>query len=129
MKPTDKKSITINPAFKNLIPPLAQDEFEQLEKNILAEKKIRDPLVLWNDTLIDGHNRYELATKHGIDFKTESMDFQNEEAAKVWIINNQLGRRNLLPYVRTELASLAAPCLRRRVRKICPQVVEIKNRV
>jgi hypothetical protein len=41
MKPTDKKSITINPTFKKLIPPLTQDEFEQLEKNILAEKKIR----------------------------------------------------------------------------------------
>ena len=109
--------IIINPTFKKLIPPLTQDEFQQLEKNILAEKKIRDPLVLWNGTLIDGHNRYELETKLGIDFKTESMDFTDEEAAKVWIINNQLGRRNLLPYVRTELASLAAPMLAKKGKK------------
>ena len=110
-------AIIINPIFKKLIPPLTQDEFEQLEKNILAEKKIRDPLVLWDGTLIDGHNRYELATKHGIDIKTESMDFPDEEAAKVWIINNQLGRRNLPPYVRTELASLAAPMLAKKGKK------------
>ncbi|MCL2215550.1 MAG: hypothetical protein FWB91_00890 [Defluviitaleaceae bacterium] len=117
MNTADGKTITINPIFKKLIPPLTQGEFQQLEQNILTEKKIRDPLVLWNDTLIDGHNRYDLAKKHGVDFKTESMDFPNEEAVSVWIINNQLGRRNLLPYVRAELASLKEPMIAEKAKK------------
>ena len=98
--------ISINPIFKKLIPPLSKDEFEQLEQNILAEGKIRDALVLWNGVLIDGHNRYNIAKKHGLEYKTENMTFENEQEARFWIIDNQLGRRNLPPFVRIELAKM-----------------------
>ena len=109
--------IKINTTFKKLIPPLSKEEFEQLEQNILAERKIRDPLVLWNGTLVDGHNRYQLAQKHSLDYKTENIDFPDEETAIVWIINNQLGRRNLPPYVRAELASMKEPIIKAEAEK------------
>lgn len=95
--------ITIDPEFKALIPPLAADELRQLEENILRDG-CRDPLVVWNGILIDGHNRHEICTRHGLPFETTVMDFADREEAKVWMINNQLGRRNLPPYVRVELA-------------------------
>lgn len=49
--------------------------------------------------LVDGHNRYEICQKHGIEFKTTEFqyDFDNEEAVADWIDANQLGRRNLTP--------------------------------
>jgi len=81
-----------------LIPPLGQEELAQLEANVLAEG-IREPLVVWKEqqVLVDGHNRYALAQKHGLDFRVQLKEFEGREAAKSWMINNQLGRRNLTP--------------------------------
>lgn len=102
--------MTINPKFKELIPPLSQDEYKQLEENILADG-IRDPLVVWGDVLVDGHNRYEIAQKHNLTYQAVQHDFIDENDAVLWIIRNQLGRRNILPYVRTELALKLKPVI------------------
>lgn len=93
----------IDDEFKNLIPQLTNEEFKQLEENILKEG-CREPLIIWNNTIIDGHNRYEICSKHNVDFKTISKDFSNKEEAKMWIIKNQFGRRNLSVYDRSVLA-------------------------
>jgi N6-adenosine-specific RNA methylase IME4 len=95
--------IKIDPEFQALIPPLAAEERQQLEANILADG-CRDPLVVWNGVLIDGHNRYEICTKHSIDFETVEKEFADRSEAVEWIIRNQFGRRNLTAYVRTQLA-------------------------
>jgi len=54
------KQLTINPELKALIPPLTEEEFKQLQANVLADG-IREPIITWNGTIVDGHNRYELA--------------------------------------------------------------------
>lgn len=99
MKTTE---IRINPKFRDLIPPLAPDEYDQLEKNLLTDG-IRDPLVVWGDVLVDGHNRFEIARKHGLNYQTKAIDFTDENEAVRWIILNQFGRRNLtgIDYVAT----------------------------
>ena len=86
----------IDEQFRTLIPPLTDDEFSRLEESILKDG-IRDKLVVWNDTLIDGHNRYRIATEHGLTYETVQKDFESREHALNWIISNQLGRRNLNP--------------------------------
>jgi ParB-like nuclease domain len=95
-----KGQITIKEEFKNLIPPLAEEEFLQLEANILSEG-CREPVIVWQNEkeyiLIDGHNRYTICQKHGLSFRYEIKQFALEEDAKLWMINNQLGRRNLTP--------------------------------
>ena len=136
--------IQINKTFEALIPPLSEDEFKQLEANILQEG-IRDPLVVWvrlkefdknsstykcySDTdrykncdivigngvwrcdycdhnpamieyeeiIVDGHNRYRIAQKHGISYDVVEMDFADESEAMEWMDRNQIGRRNLSP--------------------------------
>ena len=95
--------LKINPKFRDLIPPLSDKEYEQLEKNLLADG-VRDPLVLWNDMLIDGHNRYRIALKHNLPFETITKEFADEDEASIWIMQNQLGRRNLSDFVRVEMA-------------------------
>jgi hypothetical protein len=54
--------------------------------------------------LIDGYNRYGICSKHDIPFKTVEREFDSIDDACIWIIRNQFGRRNLVPYVRAELA-------------------------
>ena len=88
--------IVIDNEFRALIPPLSAEERAQLEANILADG-CRDPLVVWGNTLIDGHNRHEICTKHGLPFKVVSRDFPDREAAMDWMDANQLGRRNITP--------------------------------
>jgi hypothetical protein len=104
------QEIHIVPEFKALIPPLAPDEYAQLEENLLAEG-CRDPLVLWHDVLIDGHNRYEICQKHGIAFQTVQREFVSLDDAYIWVAKNQLGRRNITDFVRAELALLIKPKL------------------
>ena len=84
----------MNQRFKDIIRPLSESELQLLEQNILRDG-IRDPLVVWGDTLIDGHNRYAIAQKHGLEYKTVQIELEDDTAAKIWIMNNQLGRRNL----------------------------------
>lgn len=86
--------IRVNQKFKDLIPPLTADERKQLEENILKDG-IRDPLVVWRGILVDGHNRYEIARKHGLEYRVVEKEFRDEDEATLWIIDNQFGRRNL----------------------------------
>tara|TARA_R110001592_G_scaffold7356_1_gene41263 strand:- start:472 stop:1626 length:1155 start_codon:yes stop_codon:yes gene_type:complete len=88
------KNIKIKPQFKSLIPPLEEAEAKQLEQNLINEG-CRDPLVEWQGFLVDGHNRYEICTKHNLPFEVISKDFKTEAEARIWMRQNQMGRRNL----------------------------------
>ena len=94
------KTLKINPQFQYLIPESSDEELILLEKSLL-EDGCRDALIIWNNTLIDGHNRYAICKKHNIQFKTKSMDFDSNEHIESWIIQNQLSRRNLTNQQRT----------------------------
>ena len=90
--------LTIDPEFEAKCPPLTDDELSQLEENILEEGLVLMPLIVWNDTIVDGHNRYRIAQAHpGIGFRTHEKQFNNRYEALSWICKNQLGRRNLSP--------------------------------
>lgn len=118
-----KDKIVILPELKNYIAPLSAEESSQLEENILAEG-VRNPILLWKNTwwnyyqfggtlphgletksddkrvcyfLIDGHNRYQICQKHNLDFPYKIMEFESIEAVKLYMVNEQLGRRNTTP--------------------------------
>ena len=97
-------NIVIDKEFKSLIPALTDDEYKGLEQSIL-EEGCRDALVLWGDTLIDGHNRYEICSKHGIEFKTVQKEFGSRDDVKLWMIGNQLARRNISNFAEVTLRS------------------------
>ena len=98
----DAEEIKINPEFQKLIPPLEEEEFLGLEKNILTNG-CEDPIKIWNGYIVDGHNRYEICKKHGVKFRTEEKDFENSDQAKVWMIDHALDQRNLEKYARGDL--------------------------
>jgi len=107
--------IHTDPEFQALIPPLSAEEKAQLEANIVADG-CRDPLVVWGETLIDGHNRFEICNRLGLPFKTVLMDFAGRDDAIEWIINNQFGRRNLSDYQRGVLALRMKPIIEARAK-------------
>jgi 16S rRNA G966 N2-methylase RsmD len=88
------KQIEIKEEFKKLIPALTKEEYKQLENNCL-EEGIREKIILWNNYIIDGHNRYNIAKQWNLEFETESKNFNSEDDVILWMIDNQNGRRNL----------------------------------
>ena len=94
--------IQVKEEFKNLIPALSAEEYSQLEANIL-EEGIREPIITWNGFIIDGHNRYSIAQRFDVEYRTTSKHFSSEVDVKIWMAHNQLGRRNVSDYVKGEL--------------------------
>jgi N6-adenosine-specific RNA methylase IME4 len=118
--------LEIKEEFKKLIPALTAEEFKQLEANCL-EEGIREKIITWNGVIIDGHNRYEIATRWNLDYQTESKRFSNENDVREWMINNQFGRRNLSNYQRSVLALALESVFSERAKE--KQVEAGKNKV
>lgn len=106
--------IHIDSELQALIDPLSTDEFAQLEASITIEG-CRDPLVIWGNYLLDGHNRYEICSRHNITFTTvEKSGLKTKNDARIWMIQNQLARRNVTDYARTVLALKLKPLIEER---------------
>lgn len=106
-----KHNIQILDELKDFIPPLSQDEYAQLEQNIISYG-CKDAILIWETTkdkigqegspeplylIIDGHNRYGICKKHGIAFNIQLLQFSGIKEVKDFMIETQLGRRNLTP--------------------------------
>jgi len=92
--------IKINDELRSFVDPLTDIEYAALERSLQAEG-CRDALVLWRDTLIDGHNRYEICKKHGIPFRTvHNNNFASLEDVMLWMIDNHLARRSVSDFQR-----------------------------
>ena len=90
------QEIIIDKEFERILPKLDEQTYAWLEENIL-EYGCREPLVLWNDVLVDGHNRYSILKKHGLPINTINMEFDSRDDVLIWIISTQVSRRNLNP--------------------------------
>lgn len=89
-------SLKIDPEFQSKIPPLTEAEYTQLEENILEIGEVREPIIVWNGTIVDGHNRYAIIMKHPeVKWTFREMSFRDKWEAFDWMYKNQLGRRNL----------------------------------
>ena len=110
--------IIVDPEFQALIPAISQGELIGLEDSIVSEG-CRDALVVWKEkgTLLDGHNRYRICGERNIPFSTIELSLPDRDAAKLWILRNQLGRRNLSPGARIALAMLLEPLVAEEAKK------------
>lgn len=99
--------------LRSWIPSPTEEEVKQLETNLVVNG-CRDALIVWETThgviypdtqtpdqpayvLVDGHNRHRICKKKGIDFRIQLMSFSDLKAVKDFMIDLQLGRRNLTP--------------------------------
>ena len=94
--------LAIDDEFRSLIPPLHKDEYRLLESSIRAEG-CRDPIVVWDGVIIDGHNRYRICSHWHIPFSIIDKQFNSREEAVAWICATQLGRRNISDEMRKYL--------------------------
>lgn len=91
----------ISKRLKDLLPSLTKEEREQLKANIEADGRVTDPILYWNDgkknVVVDGMHRFDIARRGDIPWKSEPILIGDTyEDVEVWMLNRQLGRRNLL---------------------------------
>ena len=89
--------LTIDPEFRNLIPPLDGETRNALRDDIIAHSCLH-PVAVWHNKIVDGHNRYDICWENNIPFYIVEMDFKDRDEAIAWIIMNQFSRRNLDDY-------------------------------
>ena len=94
------RGITVSERLRLLISPLTPDELEGLRASI-EDEGVRDAIVVWPRpeglVIVDGHNRHAITKDLGIECPTREKDFSDWLEAEIWIIENQLGRRNTSP--------------------------------
>lgn len=94
--------LNINENFRKLIPRLSSAELLQLEQSIIQNGCL-EPIKVWNGTIIDGHNRYEICIRHQIKFVIQNVYFTNEYEAYSWICENELMKKNITEETRKYL--------------------------
>ena len=100
----------MNTRFKFATIPLSANELESLTKSIQSEG-CREAITLWEDSVIDGHNRLKICQEYGIPLKTEEIEFNNDDEAILWILKHQFKRRQSNPFQRCEM-----------ILKLCPRM-------
>ena len=91
-------ALKIDPEFQGKIPPLNAEEEHILEQNMIQERRLLNPIIVWNGYILDGHSRYRILKHHPeIAFEVKEIQLPDRYAALAWICQNQLGRRNLDP--------------------------------
>ena len=107
------------------------EEYKQLEKNILENGFDKNfPIMEWNGFIVDGHNRYQICQKHGItDYTVGTLAYKTKEEVMEWMLDIQLGRRNLSPIQRIAVAEKYRPIYEEQAKRNLSLLVEIKNRL
>lgn len=92
------RELKIDPELRDLLPPLTSEEYKQLEKNIVENGFDRNfPIMEWQGFIVDGHNRYDICKKHNIEPIIGTLAYETKEEVMEWMLDIQLGRRNLTP--------------------------------
>lgn len=104
------RELKIDEELRDLLPPLTDDEYKKLEKNIVEKGfDVNCPIMEWNGCIADGHNRYSICKKHNIEFVTAKLAYKTKEEVMKWMLDIQLGRRNLSPIQRIAVAEKYRP--------------------
>lgn len=112
------KELKIDPELKDLLPPLTDEEFKQLEKNIIDNGFDKNfPIMEWHGYIADGHNRYSICKKHNIEPVIGTLAYDTKEEVMEWMLDIQLGRRNLSPIQRIAVAEKYRPIYEKQAKK------------
>lgn len=88
------KELNKNIEIQHLIQDIEKDEYAALEENIF-DNGCLNPILIWNNTIIDGHKRYDLCCKWSIPFSTRSIPFKELCDVFAFICMQQLHRQDL----------------------------------
>lgn len=123
------RELKIDPELRDLLPPLTDDEYKQLEKNIIENGFDRNfPIMEWHGYVVDGHNRYKICKDHNItDYVVGTLAYETKEEVMEWMLDIQLGRRNLSPIQRIAITEKYRPIYEKQARENQGTRNDLKN--
>lgn len=95
------KELKINPRFEKFSPKKKQDEIDELRKSLKEKGYIGAAILTWHGYIVDGHNRYYMCKKLGIEIGDDNIeeidlgDNAEEIDAMDWMLTHQLSSKNL----------------------------------
>ncbi len=115
----EQKELKIDPELRDLLPPLTDEEYKQLEKNIVENGFDKNfPIMEWHGYIVDGHNRYKICKEHNItDYVVGTLAYETKEEVMEWMLDIQLGRRNLSPIQRIAITEKYRPIYEKQARE------------
>lgn len=120
------RELKIDPELRDLLPPLTSEEYKQLEKNIVENGFDRNfPIMEWQGFIVDGHNRYDICKKHNIEPIIGTLAYKTKEEVMEWMLDIQLGRRNLTPIQKIAITEKYRPIYEKQARE--NQLSGLKN--
>lgn len=128
------RELKIDPELRDLLPPLTSEEYKQLEKNIVENGFDRNfPIMEWQGFIVDGHNRYDICKKHNIEPIIGTLAYKTKEEVMEWMLDIQLGRRNLTPIQKIAITEKYRPIYEKQAKErqatstggVNPQLVPI----
>jgi hypothetical protein len=101
---------TAEKEIAGLVPAHAKAEEELLAEQ-LQDKGCKDPILVWKGRgiILDGRVRHRICEANGLKFETEEVDLPDLDAAKVFVAERQLGRRNLGNWGKAKLGLALVP--------------------
>lgn len=94
----------VNVIFKDALPALSEQEVDSLRLSLKENGYVGPPIVLYGNTILDGHYRYMLCEELGIECPVQRIDFSSDTQALVWRVFSQLAQRNLNKAQKIQLA-------------------------
>lgn len=89
-KPSMTAELKIHPLCE-LLPPLSEEDFKALERDVL-DVGVRDDIVLLEGKVLDGRHKYQIARKHGLAFRTREYDIKTDGDPIGYVTSRSLGR-------------------------------------
>jgi len=109
-------SLKIDEELRDLLPPMEDEEHKRLEESIV-KLGCQTPLFVWHGYIADGHNRYGICQKHKIPFDILELAIDNKSDVMLWMMDGQLGRRNLSPAQRIAVTLKYKDCYEKQAKE------------
>lgn len=123
------RELKIDPELRDLLPPLTSEGYKQLEKNIVENGFDRNfPIMEWQGFIVDGHNRYDICKKHHIEPIIGTLAYKTKEEVMEWMLDIQLGRRNLTPIQKIAITEKYRPIYEKQAKENQSKAVSEANK-
>ena len=100
----DTDSLRPHPLHKQYSVPMPKEEYERLKESI-RRYGVRVPLTVWEGRILGGVHRWRAARELGLKrVPVLPLDVKDEREAAVWIVRENLDRRQLTPGQKAMLA-------------------------
>jgi hypothetical protein len=93
---TESPVLLIDEEFHAVMPDCDAELRAAMEQSILKHGVI-NPLDVWGNIILDGHERYFICLRLGLPFEVCQRSFENRDAALIFIYESQLMRKNYTP--------------------------------